>query len=458
MNCYPSDDLERRNSVILAKNIGRNLNGFGEDPYSESLSNTVVTPIIAFLKKMTAAAGRAHTRLIYYMGFNGHLQMRENDSTLSFPTLTARRCQIITNEESPPDRISTPTRLSLPNETFSIVATFWSSTVLRDSQGFWHLGYRSHGNDPCRIDLEEGLEVEDIKGFFGDLGGTIGAVTHSGKLLALKEMPESQSMRLERCHRLCRSLTGENDGDAISVRHVVVAGNDQVCVAVKASHKRAKDDGWAVHVFANSRAVFDGDASLSKHGMSKAVSCITAAATAFALLLEDGCILTFGSRLQPALLARSPTPDLPAEVPCPVEQLSGIPIQKVVMDQWLGAALSIEQDLYVWGGRAGETLRINALPEHEEDVMLADIDDGADIVDVSLGMGHILAVTAQGSVWACGDNKYGQIGLRPRDHGFAPYWSKVEVPGLHDETSISLSADGWGSWITVEAGLIVTDP
>ena len=392
------------------------------------------------------------------MGFNSHLKMRNNDSTLSFPTLTARQRQSITDDDSPPDRISTLTRLSLPNEPFSIAATFWSSTVLRDSGGFWHLGYRSHGNDPCRIDLEERLEVTDVKGFFGDLSGVIGAVTHSGKLLVLDDLYESQSMRLERCHRLCRSLTGTNDKDVVSVEHVAVAGNDQVCVAIKASSKRVEHGEWVVHVFATSTAMFDGDASLREHRMPKAVSCVTAGATAFALLLEDGCILTFGSRLQPALLARSPTPDSPAEVPCPIEQLGGISIQKTVMDQWLGGALSIERDLYIWGGRAGETVRINALPEHEEDVMLADIDDGADIVDVSLGMGHILALTAEGTVWACGDNKYGQIGLEPRDQGFAPHWSQVDVPGSHDGTFVSISVGGWGSWITAEAEPIVTEP
>ena len=50
------------------------------------------------------------------------------------------------------------------------------------------------------------------------------------------------------------------------------------------------------------------------------------------------------------------------------------------------------------------------------------------IVDISVGAGHTLALSASGEVWAWGRNNYGQLGL---DSTSQLHVQPQVVPGLH---------------------------
>ena len=404
-------------------------------------------------------------KTIYYMGFNAHLHLIVQDSG----NLLVGGALCVPRKSVPPQRcgyIDRPGLLVLNGADRHIVAAFWSAAVLHLDDGFWHLGFHSGGKVPIRIELEDGLKMEDIKEWFGDLGGVIGAIAKSGDLLILdKESRDSKeesgdsgdesddgrstSMRLKSAGPLHESVNS-NTSDVVCIECIVVAGNEQVCLVTCTSLRKRPPKKWKVSIFANSSAMFEGAAPIDEHHLSMAIHSATAGATAFALLLEDGGVLTFGSRLHPAMLARSPTTESPAEIPCQVDFLGGIAIQKIEMNEWLGAALSTDQDLYIWGGRVGEVNRIDGLPGNGEDVMLVNIDNEKDVTDFAIGMGHILVLTAEGAVWACGSNQYGQVKPLSRGAIFKRNWRRMKLRHWSDEKVVSLRAGGWGSWVNVE--------
>ena len=161
-------------------------------------------------------------------------------------------------------------------------------------------------------------------------------------------------------------------------------------------------------------------------------------------------VLTFGSALHPQTLGRHPTTASPAHVPNPIPSLGGIPIRKVVMGGWIGAAVSEDDDLYVWGGQAGESGRIGALPRPSdvEEIKLVTIDDGVDIVDVGVGSEHILALTKGGDVWATGDGISGQLGTGGKK--FEVDWVKIGGEWEGKGKVVKLGCGVWSSWLIVD--------
>lgn len=109
-----------------------------------------------------------------------------------------------------------------------------------------------------------------------------------------------------------------------------------------------------------------------------------------------------------------------------------------------------DQDLYIWGGRAGEEKRINALPRLSDDetVRLVDINGGVDIVDVGVGSGHVIALTAEGEVWATGDGECGQLGTGGRR--FEEDWVRVRGEWVGEGKVVGLGCGVWSSWVVVD--------
>ena len=180
------------------------------------------------------------------------------------------------------------------------------------------------------------------------------------------------------------------------------------------------------------------------------VTTLVAAATSFAALTSNGEVLTFGSALHPQILGRTPTPSDPADVPSPVPFLGGIPIRKIAVGGWLAAAVSIDNDLYIWGGQASQTKKINALPipSAGEEVKLVDIDGGVDVIDVGVGFGHIIALTSNRELWAIGEGDHGQSGTGCRS--FKEDWVKVTGGWTANDRVIELGCGMWCSWIIVD--------
>lgn len=149
-------------------------------------------------------------------------------------------------------------------------------------------------------------------------------------------------------------------------------------------------------------------------------------------------------------LARTPSLEKPANTLLPIPFLDGIPIEKIVNCGWLGAALSKHRDLYIWGGRIGESQLISALPDSGEEVRLVDIGDGADVADVAVGTNHILALTASGDLWGCGNNEHGQLGLGEAGEVFIRDWKWLTNEKAMGGKIESVEAGGWGSWLAVQ--------
>lgn len=161
-------------------------------------------------------------------------------------------------------------------------------------------------------------------------------------------------------------------------------------------------------------------------------------------------MLTFGSALHPQSLGRDPTVSNPAGSPCVIPFLGGIPIGKIAVGGWIGAAVSEDRDLYIWGGRAGEDRRMHALPKFSDDetVRLVDINGGVDILQVGVGSGHVIALTAEGEVWAAGDGECGQLGTG--EMRFEEDWVRVRGEWEERGKVVGLGCGVWCSWILVD--------
>ena len=324
-----------------------------------------------------------------------------------------------------------------------IWAALWSATVIEVDGQLMHWGYNQlfGSNEPTNIELEQGISLGDLKHVFGDLSGVLGALSTDGRMLTMQD--EGSRSVLKTC-RWSEDAFCAHEG--MKIQHIAVADSDEVCICTL-------DGGgnFTLHVFSSFTALLSGKQPVKSHPMPCLVLALQASATSFTVLLAEGrSVWTFGSALRPELLARTPSISAPANAPCPVMFLGGIAIRKIVTCGWLGAALSTDRDLYIWGGEVGEGQRINALPDPSEEVRLVDI-GGADILDVAVGMGHMVALTADGEVWGCGEHDYGQLALGYHASAFVENWTIIKGEWVGKAKPRSVKAGGWGSWIILDS-------
>lgn len=141
-------------------------------------------------------------------------------------------------------------------------------------------------------------------------------------------------------------------------------------------------------------------------------------------------------------------------------------MRKISSRGWLCAALSRERDVYLWGGRLGTRERDigrerddasdkqdtgrrekpDIRPERDDDteneeVRLLRIPAEADVVDVAVGDGCVLVLTAQGKVWARGEGEWGQLGTGKKE--FGDRWVEVRVEGWEERPGEG-GAEEWG--------------
>ena len=182
-------------------------------------------------------------------------------------------------------------------------------------------------------------------------------------------------------------------------------------------------------------------------------TCLTSTAASFLALVNDDKVLSWGSILHPHLLARHPTSDSPAEIPCVIPFLEGIQVRKIVSGGWICAAISHSNDLYIWGGEPeiDTAKRISCLPDWREgeDVKLVDIDGGLDVLDAAVGEGHVIALTEKGDVWVTGQGYEGQLGLGNTYRGFVQDWTRVD--GWGNRTVLNVGAGGWNTFVGVSS-------
>ena len=112
-------------------------------------------------------------------------------------------------------------------------------------------------------------------------------------------------------------------------------------------------------------------------------------------------------------LGRLVNREAPADKPCLVDALGGLPISKLAVGGWMTAALSRDKDAYLWGrDKPKETEdALAVLPPNDEEVKLVELDEDTDIVAIGVGSGHAVMLTSDGKVFVIGENDNGQLGM-----------------------------------------------
>jgi alpha-tubulin suppressor-like RCC1 family protein len=117
----------------------------------------------------------------------------------------------------------------------------------------------------------------------------------------------------------------------------------------------------------------------------------------------------------------------------PVSGLTGV--TQVSAGFYHSVARKNDGTVWTWGldylGRLGTG------PDVPDGLTPAPITTLSNIVSISAGGGHTLALRADGTVWAWGENAYGQLG----DGTNTPRYFPVQVPGLTDVVEVAAGAD-----------------
>ncbi|RPB13506.1 RCC1/BLIP-II [Morchella conica CCBAS932] len=164
-----------------------------------------------------------------------------------------------------------------------------------------------------------------------------------------------------------------------------------------------------------------------------------------------GHIYTAGDPRHGRLLARDTgTSTAPPDAPGLVDALDGIAMAGVAAGGWVGAARSAERDVYLWGGRAGEDGGVicdlgGVGADGGEEVGVVDVERGADVVGVGVGMGHVVVLTEGGRVWGVGRAGSGQLGVGGEE--FCEEWREIDIG---EGRVVEVVAGGWATFVVVE--------
>lgn len=347
----------------------------------------------------------------------------------------------------------------------SVRCALWSSTVIEIDRSLMHHGFRPSSRSPVLI---EGPPTRNIKAIFGDTIGVLGALTTDGSLYIFHSNPN-------KIPELKKHRFGENTfivRQNLAIDHLAISDNGEVCICTNSASRKRSLAGLSptpidsnstpdfllspptaklqLHTFASFEDLLSSEPPTSTYPIFGPLTSLLTSAIGFTALTSSREVLTFGSALHPQTLGRKSTPANPADRPCPIPFLGGIPIRKIAVGGWIGAAVSEDNDLYIWGGRIGEAKRINALPRptDDEEVRLVDIDGGVDVIDVGVGSGHVIALTGTGEVWIAGEGEYGQLGTIHQS--FEEDWARVEGDWEGKGKVIGVGAGVWCSWVMVD--------
>ncbi len=366
---------------------------------------------------------------LYACGFNPHGQLLPNSSG------------------EPPQDLYTLIKIA-EGDSIRVRCAFWSSTVLEIDGVLIYRGSHAFKLSVC-CEIE-GPPASDIKSFFGDASGVLGALTNGGVILTLHA--HSKGLVLNK-HPHCTFLYLRG----LVVDHIAIAGNDQVCLATHKSDHTDDDrqkiassaQVYMLHIFPDIKEFLSSSGPTYDYRIENAHTSLLASNTSFAALNTTGEVEAFGDPRH-CPYGRSPVP---------VPSLGGIPIAKVATGGWITAALSRDKDLYVFGGRPGEEKRMKCLPmlNSGEDVSLVDLEGEVDVRDVGVGAGHVVALTEKGTVWGVGENGTGQLGMggetveERKERAFQEDWVRLggdEVWGK--DKVVGVEAKDWGTFVLVE--------
>ncbi|KAL8744817.1 MAG: hypothetical protein Q9190_002989 [Brigantiaea leucoxantha] len=227
---------------------------------------------------------------------------------------------------------------------------------------------------------------------------------------------------------------------------IAIANNDQVCLLAHCQGSvtarkgegltsNQTETGQELYIFPSHGSFLSGEWPLIVHWIPSHIECILAMSTAFIALAQDGKVYTFGDARHPASLGRTPTAEHPATAPHPIDALEEHKVQKIACGKWIGAAVTTEQDLYIWGaGKPGTTACFEKAGDGDGIVRPVDIDD---VVQIGVGDEHIVVRTGLDTIWGFGSNEYGQLGLGVEVKDTAGKWTKLaDVFGQPDTLDV----------------------
>lgn len=284
--------------------------------------------------------------------------------------------------------------------------------------------YRTHAQNPEweTVDTPDSAQAL-VKQAFGDHNGLIGAVG-GGQIHLL----DARSSRLV-------MLSGQGGPQ---IDQIALAGNGRVAISLcddaqMPTSKVLEFRGLSDFKEWRRSATWTGMPH-SEHMLPCPVHKLSANATTFACVLDNGDVYTWGDARYGSLGRMTSGEDITgADVPGLVEALAGIKIVKMSSGGWMHAALSESGAAYVWGssnpGKTDMMTMLNGLELAE--VRLVEIPDESgeplDMIDIAVGDGHLMAVAENGTVYSAGENSNGQLGVGRRVK-YAPEWVKVDLP------------------------------
>lgn len=148
---------------------------------------------------------------------------------------------------------------------------------------------------------------------------------------------------------------------------------------------------------------------------------LRAGACAFAARLREGHVVTWGAPIHGHLLGRHVDVERPADEPhrldLPLDLVGAV--VRVALCGNLGAVVTSSGGAYVWGEvlsppLAGDFTLSQLFGDEAQLLRLVDIEHGGeqlDVVDMDVGVSHLVCLTEGGLVWVAGTNENGQLGL-----------------------------------------------
>lgn len=135
----------------------------------------------------------------------------------------------------------------------------------------------------------------------------------------------------------------------------------------------------------------------------------------------------------------------------PVRVAGGHTWQSLTAGDSFTVAIATDGTLWAWGSKRGAILRDDDLVPSNGPVPLQ-VGTASDWVAVDAGRDHVVALRADGSAWAWGDNNSGQLGNDRGSNGRD--WSAVPIPVLADERFVTVSAGTVGASAITDEGAL----
>lgn len=306
----------------------------------------------------------------------------------------------------------------------NVFHTTWSTTTLLNGPQLRSLGHQQYS-----LNIDQGLGLHSP---FGDHNGLIGCLDAEGRIYYIQQSAGKNTWSLNR---------DKSDEERPLLSHIALAGNGRAAITFKQAPNAKLTHVAEFASLADFRRwhrdpADEGNYPAAHHMVGSRPKQLVANAANFIMLMESGEVYTWGDpRFR--TLARPTTGEgsVPASQAGIVDALGGLKISKIACGAghgWLGAALSEDGAVYLWGvslpGGEGE---IGCLKEAGGgEVVLVELSDSGDsaepedVVDVGVGTNHAAVVTASGRLYVVGANKNGQLGLGS-EQSFFPDWTGV---------------------------------